>query len=177
MPCLPPAIEKIYELHNKNNSQPKYAELVDTFSAIIQQFDSVFLILDALDECSPDQRQVLCEFALDLTKPNVMPTASQAIGTTLTNPSHRTTKSRGILKLFITSRQRYNLKPAFLKNSIQKIKVGGAKVDKDIEDYIKAQIQERLQGGDLVLENMALKETILAVLTAKAGGMYVPFLI
>lgn len=169
MPCLPPVLERVYKLHYKNNSQPEYIELVSIFSTIIQQFTCVFLILDALDECTTGQRKALCEFALDITTPRARSTATQD-----TETSHNTEKSQGILKLFITSRKEPDLEQAFLQNSIQTIEMEATKVDGDIEDYVKAQIQQRLQDGSLVLHNMALKEKILAALTIKAGGMYVP---
>ena len=171
MPHLPPALEKVYELHYKNDSQPKYVELQGIFSTIIQQFDRVFLILDALDECTLDQRKVLCEFVLDIIKPKTMPTAAEYIDTTLTE---RAAKSRGILKLFITSRKEPDLERTFLQNSIPTIEMKATKVDRDIEEYVRAQIQQRLQDGDLVLKNMSLKEKIVIGLSTKAGGMYVP---
>ena len=169
IPHLPPALEKVYKLHYWNDSQPTYVELGGVFNTIIQQFDSVFLILDALDECTTDQRKALCEFVLGSVKPQAMSNTVRDIGTTST-----TMKSQGILRLFITSRRESDLERTFLQNSIPTIEIEAAKVDKDIEDYVKAQIQQRLQDGNLVLKNMALKEKILSALTTKAGGMYVP---
>lgn len=167
MPHLPPALVKVYELHHKSNSQPTYVDLEGVFSAVIQQFDSVFFILDALDECTLDQRKALCEFILGITKPKPISTATQDINTTSAK------KPRGILKLFITSRKEPDLERALLKNSIPAIEIVAAKVDRDIEDYVKAQIQQRLEDGSLVLKDMTLKDRILTTLTTKAGGMYV----
>ena len=175
MPNLPPALENIYEQHYKNDSQPKYIELVDIFSTIIYQFDCIFLVLDALDECTLDQRRDLCGFILGITKTNdlSMATAAQDTDTALTDTSQKTMDSRGILKLFITSRRESDLERAFLRNSIPTIEMEATKVDRDIEDYVKAQIQQRLQDGRLGLKNIALAEKILTTLTTKAGGMYV----
>ena len=162
MPVLPPALEKIYRLHYRSNGHPSYVELGRVFSTIVQQFDSVFLILDALDECTLDQRTALCEFFVDITEPKVTPEDSQGLA-----------EPRGILKLFITSRKEPDLEQAFLRNPTQTtIEIDPAKVNIDIEVFVKAQLQQRLQTGDLVLENMALKEKILTSLTTNAGGMY-----
>ena len=164
MPVLPPALEKIYQMHHKSNGQLSYVELGRVFSTIIQRFDSVFLILDALDECSLDQRTALCEFVLDITELKVTHEDSQGLA-----------EPRGILKLFVTSRKEPDLEQAFLRNPTQTIiEIEPAKVNTDIEVFVKAQLQQRLQDGDLVLENMALKQKILTSLTTRAGGMYDP---
>lgn len=158
MPVSPPALEKIFLLHHKSNSQPSYVELGRVFSTIIHQFDNVFLILDALDECTLDQRTALCEFILDIAEPKVTPEDSQGLA-----------EPRGILKLFVTSRKEPDLEQAFLRNPTQTtIEIEPAKVDTDIEVFVKSQLQD----GDLFLENMALEEKILTSLTTKPGGMY-----
>ena len=175
MPDLPLALRMVYQLHYKNDSQPMYSELKDLFLATIQQFDSVFLVLDALDECTLDQRKTLCEFVLAMITPSATAPAVQSMNRTLvqTTSNETSQRPRGILKLFITSRKESDLERAFLQNSVPTIEMEAEKVDRDIEDYVKAQIEQRLQDGDLVLKNMALKEKILTALTKKAGGMYV----
>ena len=173
MPHLPPALEQVYELHNKNHSQPTLVELEGAFSAVIERFDRVFFILDALDECTQDQRKTLCEFVLGITKPKVISTPSQRVGYTLNGNSQKPGPPQGVLKLLMTSRNKPDFERAFLQNSIPAIEVEATKVDRDIEDYVKAQIQERSQNGSLLLHNAALKEKILTTLTTKADGMYV----
>lgn len=174
MPRLPPALEQIHELHYKNHSQPTFTELGGVFSAVIEQFDRVFFILDALDECTQDQSKTLCEFVLGITKPKVISTASQHIETPLNGNGQKPEPSRGTLKVFMTSRDGPDLQRAFLQNSIRAIEVEATKVDEDIEEYVTAQIQERSQNGSLVLHNATLKKKILTTLTTKANGMYVP---
>ena len=157
MQSFPPELEKFYEHHYRNDSQPKYNELRNIFLAIIQQFGRIFFILDALDECAADQRKGFCEFILSLAD------------TSLTG------SSQGMVKLFITSRRESDIVQAFQQSSIPTIKVEAAKVDRDIKVYVKAQIKLRLRNGSLKLKDMALKNKILKVLTTKAGGMYVFF--
>ena len=153
MQSLPPELEELYTLHYGNHSQPGYDELRITFLAIIQQFGRVFFVLDALDECTLDQRKDLCEFFLSIAN------------STSTGINH------GIVKLFITSRKESDIEGAFQQQSIPTIEVEAAKVNSDIEVYVKAQIELRLQNCSLRLRNIALKDRILSVLTTKAGGM------
>lgn len=154
MPRLPVALDEVYEKHFRNCSQPSHKELRDAFLAIVQQFNSVFLVLDALDECTLEQRIGLYEFFSGVLV---------------------TSAGQGIVKLFVTSRRGSDIERAFLQQSFPTIEIEAAKVDSDIEIYVKAQIEQRLQDGRLTLKNMALKNKILTALTTKAGGMYVPF--
>ena len=154
MQSLPPELQELYVQHDGNDSQPKYAELKAVFLAVIKQFDRIFFVLDALDECTLDQRKDLCEFILSIAG---------------------TTSNQGIVKLFIASRKVPDIERAFQQKSIPTIEVEAAKVNSDIELYVRAQIELRLQNGSLRLRDMALKDKILSVLTTKAGGMYVFF--
>ena len=157
MQLLPPELHKVYNRHHQNDSQPKCDELKAVFFAIIQQFGRIFFVLDALDECTLDQRKDLCEFFFDIA--STMSTGSST--------------SQGMVKLFITSRRESDIERAFQQQSIPKIELEAAKVDNDIKMYVNAQIELRLQNGSLKLRNMALKNKILNALTTKAGGMYV----
>lgn len=114
----------------------------------MQQFRGVFFVLDALDECTLDQRAELCNFFAE--------TVELASGT-----------SGGAIKLFVASRKELDIERAFLRKSFPAIEVEAAKVDSDIQLYVKAQIEQRLH-----LDNTALKNKILTALTTKAGGMY-----
>ena len=153
---LPPKLDKVYEQHYNNYSQPGFQELQDIFLATIQQFRSVFFILDALDECTLDQRADLCEFFARIVELN----ASTGTG-------------RGLVKLFVASRKELDIERAFQRESFPKIEIEATKVDSDIALYVNAQIEQRLHGGSLTLNNMALKDKILDALTTSSGGMYV----
>ena len=151
MPRLPVALDEVYEKHFRNCSEPSLKELRSAFLAIVQQFNSVFLVLDALDECTLEQRIGLYEFFSGVL----------------------TSTGQGIVKLFVTSRRGSDIERAFHQQSFPTIEIEAAKVDSDIQIYVKAQIEQRLQDGRLTLKNMALKNKILTALTTKAGGMYV----
>ena len=149
MQSLPLELQEVYRQHYRNDSQPKYEELRTVFLVIIRQFGRIFFVLDALDECTLDQRTTLCDFMLSLAK----------------------TTGHGIVKLFVTSRRESDIELAF-QNYTPTIEVEAAKVSSDIEVYVKAQIELR---HSLKSKNPALKNKIINALTTKAGGMYVFF--
>ena len=151
-------LSKAYEQHYQNHSQPLFQELKDIFLAIIQQFQSVFFVLDALDECTLDQRVDLCQFFTEVIE------LSTATATATTY---------GLVKLFVASRKALDIERPFLRKSFPTIEVEATKVDSDIKLYVKAQIEQRLDDGSLILNNIMLKDKILTTLTSNAGGMYV----
>ena len=73
----------------------------------------------------------------------------------------------------MASRKELDIERAFLQKSFPKIEIEAKKVDIDIQLYVKAQIEQRLNDGSLSLNNIILKEKILTALTTHAGGMYV----
>ena len=151
MQSLPPKLKDIHEQHYRSDSQPKYDELRNIFLAIIQQLGHVYFIVDALDECTSDERKNLCKFLLSITEAS----------------------NQGIVKFFVTSRKESDIERVFQQNAIPTIEIEATKVDSDIEVYVKDQIELRLQDGSLRIRNMVLKDKILGALTTKAGGMYV----
>ena len=151
MQSLPPKLKEIHEQLYRSDSQPKYDELRNVFLTIIQQLGHVYFIVDALDECTWDERQNLSKFLLSITEAS----------------------NQGTVKLFVTSRKESDIERVFQQNAIPTIEIEATKVDSDIEVYVKDQIEQRLQDGNLRIRNMALKDKILGALTTKAGGMYV----
>ena len=157
MPSFPYELQEAYEQHYRNYSQPKFDDLKKIFLAIIQEFGCVFFVVDALDECTLHERKDLIEFLLSIT------------GIVSTSASY------GTVKLFVTSRKAPDIEQAFQQNPVPTIEIEATKVNSDIELYVKAQIELRVQNGRLNIQNMSLKDEILSALTMKAGGMYVPF--
>ena len=154
MQSLPSTLQEVYKQHYKNDCQPKYDELRNIFLTITQQLGHVFFVVDALDECTLEERKNLCEFFLSIIN---------------------TGTSQGTVKLFVTSRQEPDIEQAFRQKAIPIIKIEAAKVDKDIEIYVKAQVKLRLDNGSLHIRNIVLADKIVSALTTKAGGMYVFF--
>ena len=166
MKYLPTQLHSVYEHHYKNDSQPGFQELKGIFLAIVQQFNCVFFVLDALDECTLDQRKDLCEFFAGTVKLSTCAGHDSLV-------AGSEPQKEGLVKLFVASRKESDIEGAFLQQSFPKIEVEAMKVDRDIELYVTAQIQQRLDDGSLTLNNLMLKDKILTALTKNAGGMYV----
>ena len=112
------------------------------------------MVLDALDECTLDQRAQLCDFFAGIV---------ESSGGT----------DHGLVKLFVASRKEHDIERAFLRKSFPAIEVEAKKVDSDIQLYVTSQIEQRLDDGSLALNNILLKDKIVNALTTNAGGMYV----
>ena len=178
MQCLPPKLREVYEKHYQNDSQPNSEELQSIFLAIARHFNSMFLVLDALDECTPEQRAELCEFFCKIIELSATPNPSQSAQST---PVSKTENKMGntqlvktnvcSIKLFVTSRKEPDIERVFRQRSFPKIEIEAKKVDDDIAIYVKAQIEQRIKDERLTLKDMTLKEKILTTLTAKANGM------
>ena len=162
MEFLPRELQESYKKHYKNHSQPSTEELKIIFRAIALKFNRMFLVLDALDECTQDQRKELCGFFSNIVASNS--------GSGDRKPA---STSRGIVKLFVASRKEPDIERAFEGELFPTIEIEAAKVNDDIALYTEAQIESRVKDKSLRLQNMMLKDKILTVLTAKAGGMYV----
>ena len=143
-----PSLQKLYEKHNNANSEPLYQELRSTFQAIIEQFDSLYFIIDALDECVQQDKQDVCRFLCEILDPP-QPTP---------------------IKLFVMSRLDSGIEQIFVQKACRMIKIQATVVDKDIAKYIKARVD---QDDRLGVRNQASKKKILSELTKNAGGMYV----
>lgn len=168
MKRLPHQLQEAYKTHKKKDSQPSSGELKSIFLTIALQFNSMFLVLDALDECTLDQRAELCSFFSDIIESRI-----DGASRTSNSSSSDLSTSRGIVKLFVTSRKEPDIERVFQQKSFPKIEIEAAKVNRDIAVYTEAQIESRLKDGRLSLKNMRLKNMILDALTTKAGGMYV----
>lgn len=67
---IPPAVLELYDHHRHRNTSSSVDELCETLLLVIDSFTEVFLIIDALDECSEDLRWELLE-RLETIEPHV----------------------------------------------------------------------------------------------------------
>lgn len=148
---LPTELEALYEKHHLNASTPCVAELQDVFMKVSKRFGQVFLVLDALDECTNDQREGLLGFL------------------------HYIMSSGGgdqsNVKVLITSRQEQDIRQALMSFPI--VEIEARKVKADIKSYVMAKVDQYLQNGALRLRDKSLKDKIITALVNRAGGMYV----
>lgn len=68
--ALPPAVSELYDHHRDRDTSPSVDELSDSLLLTIDLFAEVFLVIDALDECSDELRWDLIE-RLETLQPHV----------------------------------------------------------------------------------------------------------
>ena len=160
MTRVPMELQTMYDAHFRSASEPNLDELRNVFIAISSHFKYVFLILDALDECNKDQRQDLLGFL-----------------TTVGTSKKASTLSSSV-KLFVTSRREEDIRRAFTGGSFPIIEIQANRVNKDIEQYVTAELQTRLQDGRLKVNDGTLIQKIQRALIGRADGMCVklPFI-
>lgn len=105
------------------------------------------MVLDALDECDVKKRPEFLQFL------------------------RKTITSGGTLKLFVASRKEEDIQRAF--SDVATIQIEATKVNKDIESYVKSELNRRVSDGSLRMRDPNLKEEIFNALVSKAEGMYV----
>lgn len=140
---IPTALEELYDKHTSNASEPSYSELQEAFAAVSGCFKTVFVLVDALDECTAEARGELLRFFRGIIKPTSCST-----------------------KLFIASRREDDIVDGFA--SFPKIEIEAKKVAGDIEAYITAQVNKLISDGKT---KESLRQGILDELLDKAGGM------
>ena len=165
MQYLPPKLQGVYEKHYRNDSQPNSSELQSIFLESAKYFNGIFMVLDALDECTADHRAELSEFFSNIIALSI--TSNSTLG-----GSTQPMSPRGIVKLFVTSRKEPDIERVFRQRSFPTVEIEAKKVDRDIAIYVKAQMEQRIKDERLIIRKMILKDKILTTLTTQASGMY-----
>ena len=163
MDDLPPKLLSVYEKNYPNDRQPNLEELKSVFLAAAKCFNRMFLVLDALDECDPDQRVQLCDFFSNVVE----------LSATAHNPPHKSGVIQPVctIKLFVTSRKEPDIERLFEQKSFPTVELEASTVDYDIAIYVSSELEQRIQDKRLILKKKALQNEILSALTTKSGGM------
>lgn len=119
----------------------------DFLTRLFREFGTIYLVIDAIDELSPDNQRHVLDLIADL----------------LSVPSPP------IIKTFVTSRPEEHRVRAALANH-ESISLSTAEVNNDISQYIAGMISTMSQQNSL-LKNETIKQEISSVLTAGAEGM------
>ena len=147
---LPPAIEtRIEQLPSLNVQRPSDDDLQALFTSVLQTFDEVIIILDAIDECDSESQKDIVNFVKYI---------------------HST--QHCLIRCIIFSREEARLVNGFQKYPT--FKISPASVSRDITTFVKDSIAERVENGDLVLKSSELQNLILSTLIEGANGMFVP---
>ncbi|KAK0380335.1 vegetative incompatibility protein HET-E-1 [Colletotrichum limetticola] len=141
---VPSALQRIHDLRKKHNIPPSTADLLQCFRQVLQLFQNVYVVLDALDE-SPREtsRFDLLETLKDI----------------------RTWPKLG-LHLLVTSRDEVDIREGLEVGEQATILMKHEGIDDDIASYVSQYLQRRLK---LWTEHHALIEKVL---TEKAHGVF-----
>lgn len=123
-----------------------------SFTTALSRFEKVFIVVDALDECSEEERKsVIMLFTRQL----------RLTGTQV--------------KVFLTSRPENDLRQLLLDNNSHQIDANDTA--KDIMPFVKAAVDDLIKSKALLGGNVssALRYDLVRAITSQADGMYVPY--
>jgi hypothetical protein len=66
---LEPNLEKTYDEFTHGSQKPEFSTLIELLTSCSKEFQSSYIILDALDECSESQRPEILELIRQLSAP------------------------------------------------------------------------------------------------------------
>jgi hypothetical protein len=136
---------------NHGNQRPTMERLMDMLQAVLKGFDSVYLIIDALDECPKSNGE----------RAKLLDTIDEIF-------SWRVDQ----LHIFVTSRREIDIQDAFDEmpeenGCRQVIEVQGDKCQEDIEKFLEQRLEER----EFARWTPELKKEVKLMLGAWADGM------
>jgi len=135
----------LFEKHNSGLSHATIGELVDVLFAEVSRYSRVFLVIDALDECPLDQRELFFDA---FSKTSVATLA---------------------LSLFITSRKEPDIESALSETATYTICLQGSDVDADVRIHVSNAIS---QDKSLSRWKPAIREEILEAIVEGSHGMF-----
>jgi hypothetical protein len=143
---IPQSLRELYDQCTYNDKAPKLAELQAQFLTIIDTFEEIFLVIDAMDECNKDYREQFLPYIVKLFQ-----------------------ESSGRLKIFVASRPEKDIEHAFKSEKFETIRIEAKKVDEDIATCVRYELMHRHHYYCVI--DKGLREEIEGVLVSRAGGM------
>lgn len=143
---MPPGFLRIKE----DSLDPSTIGNKDSFLSLARDFEEIFLIIDALDECVKEKRHRFLAFITIIAEslPNV--------------------------KIFVTSRREQDISEVFERLSTPTIQIEASSIAADISNYVSNEVQQLREGRSgkkLYLKSDVLEKKIVETLTEKANGM------
>ena len=139
--------EYCWELHPSRHlsRSPSLAGLSQTIRDMTERFDHVFIVVDGLDECGDETDSVVEEL-------------------------HSLATSGDSISMALLSRNEQNIR-AKLEDDFPHIEIAAHK--EDLQLYVPAAIEERLQAKKLRIKSTSFKDEIIQKLINDADGMWV----
>ncbi|KAF1948207.1 ankyrin [Byssothecium circinans] len=141
---IPPSIQELFDQHHNGFQQPNISILLATLMEILESEKEIYLVLDALDECS--ERVQLLEAVKEI------------ISRSLDN-----------LHILATSRPEKDIENIFTHIQAQHMRLEGSAVSNDIEQYVQNKL---LKEQWLHKWPQGVQDEIVSGIVAKAGDMF-----
>jgi hypothetical protein len=139
---IPGNIRDLYRHHRSRQTHPPLSEYSRLLQAELRHFLKVFIVIDALDECSKENR-IREHFLAEVQKLSPM------------------------VRLLVTSRQMLDIERKFEGAARLEIRAS----DKDVKRYLESRIESQLPLANFVRTNPTLRSDILATIIKRAYGM------
>ncbi|KAJ6257541.1 Vegetative incompatibility protein [Drechslerella dactyloides] len=146
LPKIPNVVQTLYNEHMEKRSQSAIDEIVTTILDVFCDYHEVFIVVDALDECSDEHRDSLMSRLRKLLAPNVkmMVTSRPNISSqAFENGGHNTSN---VIHLEIVAHK------------------------EDVARFVEGQLH-RLAG--CVSRNLALKQLVISTINEAVNGMFI----
>lgn len=150
-PLLPPVVEKYAEEEDRGgtSSSLDVADSCDLISQLLGLYPTVFIIIDALDECSGEARMELLDF----------------IKNTLED-------SPTLVKFFISSREDEDI--VHQLTSFPNVEISSVKNQADIQAFVEAETKRLVRNGTLLrnsLRKLEVQTQIISKISTDSAGM------
>jgi len=139
---FPVTVEALYKKCNLGSQQPTQGDLRSALSSVVGGFDRVFLVLDALDECSEWNQ--------------------------FTGLFNMSNEWRDNLHLLMLSRREFDIERALEPYHPVKIHIDQSQLDADVRLHVKSRLKNDIQFSVVPKD---LKDHIEDTLVEQAGGM------
>ncbi|TFY70482.1 hypothetical protein EVG20_g2514 [Dentipellis fragilis] len=140
-------LKKLYADHDNGLRQASQHDLQIALGDVLKHFGSIYIVLDALDECHRDDRDIcLLPFVENMMLDN-----------------------QDSVHFLATSRNEADIRECLETKSTYVVNLGDTLIHKDIEAYLSAVLQKQ---RPFVKYHNSIKEEIKYVLVKKANGMF-----
>jgi hypothetical protein len=144
---VPQVVSDFYHQYSGDARQPSLKKYISIFLQLAQSFQRIYIIIDALDECKEDERQLVLEYCQTLLT------------------------SSTCFRVYITSRREDDIERAFMRLNVPKVQIEARNTKADIQAYVVGQVRSLIANQTLRLKDLNLQQTIINVLIDQAEGM------
>jgi hypothetical protein len=144
---IPQSLLDFYYTYDGNARTPAFDKYKENFLRLVESYDRIFLVIDALDECEQDPRRKIIDFVCELA--NDLPCA----------------------KIFVTSRVETDIEEAFKRLQTPTIQVEASNVAEDINTFVNDRVGHLVKENELRLRDPTLAGKIVQTLVTRAEGM------